>query len=49
MAPGSAWYLRLSDPHCVSNMGSTDRVHLVIDAIANNWLAGQFDAAARER
>lgn len=31
MAPGEAWYLRLSDPHRVANRGTTDRVHLVID------------------
>lgn len=35
---GSAWYLRLSDPHRVANRGTTDRVHLVIDAAANDWL-----------
>ena len=29
---GSAWYLRLSDPHSVTNGGDSDRVHLVIDA-----------------
>ena len=29
---GSAWYLRLSDPHSVANHGSTDRVHMVVDA-----------------
>ncbi len=29
---GSAWYLRLSDPHSVTNRGDRDRVHLVIDA-----------------
>lgn len=29
---GSAWYLRLSDPHSVANRGEADRVHLVIDA-----------------
>ena len=38
MAPGSAWYLRLSDPHRVANKGTTDRVHLVIDAVVNDWL-----------
>ena len=32
MEPGSAWYLRLADPHAVENRGATDRVHLVIDA-----------------
>src|SRR5262249_42577879 len=29
---GSAWYLRLSDPHSVANRGAADRVHMVIDA-----------------
>ena len=38
MAPGSIWYLRLSDPHSVANRGQTDRIHLVIDATVNGWL-----------
>ena len=38
MQAGSAWYLRLSDPHSVANRGTTDRVHMVIDASANGWL-----------
>jgi hypothetical protein len=38
MAPGSVWYLRLCDPHSVANMGDCDRVHLVVDAAANEWL-----------
>jgi hypothetical protein len=38
MAPGSVWYLRLSDPHQVANRGTTDRIHLVIDATMNAWL-----------
>jgi hypothetical protein len=41
---GSAWYLRLSDPHSVANRGTTDRVHMVIDAEVNHWVA---DALAR--
>ena len=45
MAPGSVWYLRLSDPHSVSNAGHTDRVHLVIDAAANDWLADMLRRA----
>jgi aspartyl/asparaginyl beta-hydroxylase len=36
---GSAWYLRLSDPHSVVNRGTTDRVHMVIDAEVNDWVA----------
>ncbi len=38
MAPGEAWYLRLSDPHRVANQGSSDRVHLVADLVVNAWL-----------
>jgi hypothetical protein len=46
MAPGEAWYLRLSDLHRVENRGCTDRVHLVIDAEANAWLRDQFEASS---
>jgi hypothetical protein len=38
MAPGEAWYLRLSDPHSAANRGLSERVHLVIDALLNPWL-----------
>lgn len=44
MAPGEAWYLRLSDPHAVTNDGETDRVHLVIDCATNDWLIEQIAA-----
>ncbi len=43
--PGSAWYLRLSDPHSVANHGTTDRVHLVIDALVNPWVEALFASA----
>ena len=43
MAPGEAWYLRLSDPHRVDNRGDADRVHLVIDAEVDGWLAERLD------
>lgn len=46
MPAGSCWYLRLSDPHSVSNGGASDRVHLVIDAVVNDWLADLFERAA---
>lgn len=42
MAPGSVWYLRLSEPHGVANRGATDRIHLVIDAPVNDWLAAML-------
>jgi hypothetical protein len=47
MAAGSSWYLRLSDPHSVANRGASDRVHLVIDAVVNDWVAALFERAAR--
>jgi hypothetical protein len=42
MPAGSAWYLRLSDPHSVANHGTTDRVHMVIDATVNDWVKDLF-------
>jgi hypothetical protein len=45
---GSAWYLRLSDPHSVFNGGSADRVHLVIDANVNAWVDALFDSALQQ-
>lgn len=38
MREGECWYLRLSEPHSVKNDGSSDRVHLVIDTLVNDWL-----------
>jgi hypothetical protein len=46
MEAGSAWYLRLSDPHRVVNNGPNDRVHLVLDGFVNDWIAHVFEAAA---
>jgi aspartyl/asparaginyl beta-hydroxylase (cupin superfamily) len=45
MEAGSAWYLRLSDPHRVVNNGPMDRVHLVVDGFVNDWIAHVFEAA----
>jgi hypothetical protein len=46
MKPGSAWYLRLSDPHRVANDGTSDRVHLVLDLVVNDWLRDMLASAA---
>lgn len=46
MAPGECWYLRLADPHAVTNRGASDRIHLVIDAEVNDWLAALLLGAA---
>jgi hypothetical protein len=48
MTAGSSWYLRLSDPHSAANRGTSDRVHLVIDAVVNDWVAALFTRAARQ-
>jgi quercetin dioxygenase-like cupin family protein len=45
MSPGSAWWLRLSDPHSVSNRGPSARVHLVVDLVADAWLGDLLDRA----
>ena len=46
MEAGSAWYLRLREPHSVTNEGSTDRVHLLVDLVMNDALAAMLSRAA---
>jgi Aspartyl/Asparaginyl beta-hydroxylase len=48
MAVGECWYLRLSDPHSVTNNGGTGRVHLVIDAFVDDWLEQQLLTGAAQ-
>jgi len=43
---GSAWYLRLRDPHSVVNRGATDRVHLLVDTVMNARLEAMLKDAA---
>ena len=43
---GGTWYLDLSLPHRVRNRGATERIHLVIDCVANDWLLSLFPAGA---
>jgi Aspartyl/Asparaginyl beta-hydroxylase len=38
MNEGESWYLDLSLPHRVENNGATDRIHLVIDCVVNEWI-----------
>ena len=38
MGAGEAWYLDLNLRHSVVNRGSTERVHLVIDCVVDDWL-----------
>ncbi|MBO9595485.1 MAG: aspartyl/asparaginyl beta-hydroxylase domain-containing protein [Niabella sp.] len=45
MQPGECWYINANLTHQVSNKGNTDRVHLVIDCLVNDWLRALFDQA----
>lgn len=45
LGAGECWYLRLADPHLVFNGGTTDRVHLVMDTVVNDWMRGVFEDA----
>jgi len=42
MGEGECWYINFNLPHRVYNGGTTDRVHLVIDCVLNDWLRGLF-------
>ncbi|GAB4045584.1 aspartyl/asparaginyl beta-hydroxylase domain-containing protein [Spirosoma litoris] len=37
MQPGDCWYANFDQPHSVRNDGTTERIHLVIDCLRNDW------------
>jgi Aspartyl/Asparaginyl beta-hydroxylase len=43
MKAGECWYMNLSLNHRVTNGGDTDRIHLVVDCLVNDWLREQFN------
>lgn len=47
MQEGESWYINFNLPHRVENFGETDRIHLVVDCVVNDWLRSQlsFDLA----
>lgn len=45
MRAGQTWYLDLTLPHSVTNQGQSDRVHLVLDCVVNDWLDDLLDSA----
>ncbi len=45
MREGETWYVNVNLPHRVDNESDTDRVHLVIDCVVNEWLAGFLPVA----
>ena len=48
MRVGEAWYVNVNYHHSVVNAGTTDRIHLVIDCVVNDWLR-KFFAEARTK
>ncbi|MBC8051665.1 MAG: aspartyl/asparaginyl beta-hydroxylase domain-containing protein [Sphingobacteriaceae bacterium] len=42
MLEGECWYINASLTHHVANHGSTDRIHLVVDCLVNDWLENIF-------
>lgn len=46
MEAGSAWVLRLSEPHSVANRGAADRVHMLVDTVLNDWSRALLERAA---
>ena len=42
MKEGEAWYLNFNLYHSVENHGHSDRVHLVIDCVVNDWFRSFF-------
>jgi mannose-6-phosphate isomerase-like protein (cupin superfamily) len=45
LAEGSCWYINANLTHQVLNKGNTDRIHLVIDCKANDWLKGLINSS----
>ncbi|PSW05259.1 hypothetical protein C9I89_10810 [Photobacterium lipolyticum] len=43
MAEGELWYLNADQEHAVYHRGKTDRIHVVVDCIANDWLRNQLE------
>lgn len=46
MEAGTAWVLRLNDPHSVANNGPTDRVHMLVDLVMNERLETMLKQSA---
>lgn len=45
LLPGECWYLNVNLPHRVENPSDTDRVHLVLDCVVDDWLRAAFEQA----
>lgn len=49
MRAGELWYFNAERTHEVHNRGAADRINLVIDCVADDWLRGQVAAGAAAR
>ena len=48
MNEGECWYINAGLPHSAANNGETDRIHLVIDCVVNDWIKSFFPEIAAE-
>jgi hypothetical protein len=48
MRAGELWYFNADQMHEVYNRGSEDRINLVIDCVANEWLCGEIKKGRAE-
>lgn len=46
MKEGECWYVNFNLPHRINNNSNIDRVHLVIDAVVNDWIKELFSSPA---
>jgi hypothetical protein len=46
MKEGECWYLNFNLPHRIVNNSKINRIHLVIDALVNEWLTAVFNDPA---
>lgn len=47
LQPGECWYINANLPHNAINAGDTDRIHLVVDCVVNDWLIALFERAEK--
>lgn len=45
MQEGECWYVNVNLPHRVKNDGKSNRIHLVVDCVVNDWLKDLFTRA----
>ena len=48
MQQGECWYINANLPHNATNAGNTDRIHLVVDCIVNDWLKEIFERSEKK-